>query len=126
MIPSALGGTLMCFAWTAVRTPGEMYGWTSVYAVVGGSMQAIFPAGLVSLTPDVRQAGLRMGMAFTLIGFSVLMGPPVAGAIVTATGGRYVGTQVYAGSFLLVGSCMIIGAKVARKVRTGGKWTGKI
>ncbi len=63
-----------------------------------------------------------MGMAFTLVGFSVLIGPPIAGALVERMGGRYEGAQAFAGLHLLTGG-LFMGA--ARLAKTGGKWAAK-
>ena len=119
LLPSALASSLCCFAWTAVRSPPSMYAWAAVLGIISGSLQALFPAALTALTPDVSQAGLRMGMIFTLVGFSVLTGPPVAGVTIERLGGSYVGAQILAGSQLLVGSGFIA---ASRRVKTG-KWS---
>jgi len=123
MIPCALAGSVCCLAWTAVHTRPQMYGWASIYGIPGGALQSLFPAGITMLTSDVRKTGLRMGMCFTIVGFSVLAGPPVAGALVERMGGQFAGTQVYAGLNLLVGG-IFVGA--ARWVRTGGKLLARI
>ncbi len=123
MLPADFACAICCFAWTAVKTPGAMYAWASVYGIFGGALQSLFPAGITALTPDVSKSGLRMGMCFTLVGFSVLAGPPVAGAIVEQMGGRYEGAQVFAGATLLLGMLFIF---AARMVRTGGRWRAKI
>lgn len=126
MIPAALSSGLCSFGWTGVTTPAGIYAWTTVLSLVGTAPLALFPAGVMSLAKDLRNAGARMGMAMAISSVSVLVGPPVAGAIITRAGGSYKGAQVYGGCLLLVGASLLFGAKAARKVQTGGKWMTKI
>ncbi|KAL1893591.1 hypothetical protein Sste5346_006422 [Sporothrix stenoceras] len=124
--PMAFVSALCCYTWIAVHDRAGVYGWISIYGMVAGALQALFPAGLTSLTTDMSKIGQRIGMGFTFIGVSVVAGPPAAGAMVTALHGRYIGAQTFAGSLLVVGGCLVLAAKVARMRRTGGGWMGKI
>ncbi|KPM35892.1 hypothetical protein AK830_g10670 [Neonectria ditissima] len=126
VIITTFAGGICCLGWIGVHSPGGMYAWTAIYAVVGGALLALFPAGVVSLTTDVRKAGMRLGIAFAFLAFSMLAGPPVAGAIIESAGGRYAGAQVFAGMSLVLGSLLMFGAKVARRRETGEGWTDKI
>jgi len=93
----------------------------------------LFPAGLSGLTTDLRKAGVRMGMVFTIVSFATLAGPPIAGAIITASGGKYYGAQAFAGATLLLGTVLMVAArsvKVRRILReqneTGYGWHIKV
>ncbi|KAI2469146.1 MFS general substrate transporter [Annulohypoxylon bovei var. microspora] len=126
MIPTCLACGVCLLAWMAVKTPGELYGWACVYGVAAGSLQSLFPAGLSSLTTDLRKQGTRMGMVFTIVSFAVLTGNPLAGAIIGAMGGRYYGAQAFTGACLLVGMGFLVAARVVRMRRTGEGWRVKI
>ncbi|KAI1804657.1 MFS general substrate transporter [Daldinia bambusicola] len=126
MIPACVGCGAAVLAWMAVRTPGQVYGWAVAYGVVAGAIQSLFPAGLSSLTTDLRKQGTRMGMTFTIVSFAVLTGNPIAGAIISSMGGRYAGAQGFTGASLLVGATLLIGARWARMRRTGRGWRTKI
>lgn len=45
---------------------------------------------------EVKDVGTRVGMAFTLLALGAVAGPPISGAIETATGG-YKAVGYYAG-----------------------------
>ncbi|CAK7199199.1 hypothetical protein SEUCBS139899_001872 [Sporothrix eucalyptigena] len=124
--PMAFISAVCCFSWIAIHDQPGIYGWISVYGIVAGALQALFPAGLSSLTTDMSKIGQRIGMGFTFIGISVVAGPPAAGAMVTLLHGSYLGAQAFAGSMLVVGGFLVMGAKVARIRRVGGGWFGKI
>lgn len=126
MAPTVFAICALTFGWIGVRTTAGIYSWVVVDAMVCGSQMGLFPGGIASLTTDLRKIGVRMGTAFAVCAFSVLVGPPVAGAILSSMVGRYVGVQAYGGALLFVGGCFVSGAKIARVRRTGQKWTAKI
>ncbi|KAI0893157.1 MFS general substrate transporter [Annulohypoxylon nitens] len=126
MIPTCLACGVCLLAWMAVHTPAQLYGWACVYGVAAGSLQSLFPAGLSSLTTDLRKQGTRMGMVFTIVSFAVLTGNPIAGAIIGAMGGRYYGAQGFTGACLIVGMGFLIAARVVRMRKTGEGWRVKI
>jgi len=125
-VPTALVAGLCVLCWAAVENIGGLYAWSVFYGIVGGGIQSLFPAGLSSLTTDLRRAGVRMGMVFTITSFSVLIGPPIAGTLITATGGRYYAAQAFAGVALLVGTGFIIGARMVLARKRGGGWAAKV
>ncbi|KAI1190355.1 major facilitator superfamily domain-containing protein [Nemania serpens] len=126
LAPACLLCGITVFAWMAVDTPTKIYVWASFYAIVGGAIQSLFPAGLSSLTTDPRKQGTRTGMVFTIVSFATLTGNPIAGAIIAADGGRYNGAQAFTGASLLLGASLIFGARFGRMRRTGQGWRIKI
>lgn len=56
-------------------------------------------------------------MVFSIVAFAVLTGPPIAGALISANGGSYLGAQLFAGTSILVGCGLLTGS---RHVRSGG------
>ncbi|KAK3367618.1 major facilitator superfamily domain-containing protein [Podospora didyma] len=126
-IPIAGIAGICVFCWMVVHSIASMYVWACFYGMAAGGIQSLFPAGLSSLTTDLRKAGVRMGMVFTISSFATLTGPPIAGAILTASGGRYVGAQAFAGSTLLMGMGFMAAARAARGRRENNKgWRVKV
>ncbi|TEA12153.1 MFS transporter asaE [Colletotrichum sidae] len=118
-IPMSFAAGVMMLCWPAVSSVTGLYVWTALYGIATGAIQSLMPAGLGTLTADPRKQGTRMGMTFTIISFAVLIGQPMAGAIISANGGSYVGAQVYAGTCLLAGMCFLVAARTARARRSG-------
>ncbi|KAK4164652.1 major facilitator superfamily domain-containing protein [Cladorrhinum sp. PSN259] len=116
-VAAVCGICILC--WQAVESVSGLYVWSCFYGMAAGGIQSLFPAGLSSLNTDVRKAGVRIGMVFTVVSFATLAGPPIAGAIITAAGGRYLGAQIFAGVTLLLGMGFMSAARVikARKVK---------
>lgn len=122
-IPVATIGAISVLAWMGVDSVTGMYIWAAVYGFTAGGTQSLFPAGLTSLTSDIRKTGVRMGMVFTLNSFATLTGPPIAGAIITASGGKYYGAQAFAGTAMLAGAGFLMASRVV-KVRKMSGGTG--
>ncbi|KAH8645667.1 riboflavin transporter MCH5 [Xylariales sp. PMI_506] len=127
MIPFCVMTGIALLSWMVVETPGQLYAWTIFFGIAAGAIQSLFPAGLSSLTTDLRKRGTRMGMTFTIASFSVLTGNPIAGAIIGATpGGKYWGAQAFTGVSILVGGCLIFSARYARQRRLKSGWKLKM
>ncbi|KAI0121677.1 major facilitator superfamily domain-containing protein [Xylariales sp. AK1849] len=126
MIPTCLVTGIALLSWIAVHTSGQLYAWTVFYGIAAGGIQSLFPAGLSSLTTDLRKRGTRMGMTFTIVSFAVLTGNPIAGALITACGGSYVGAQAFTGVSIMVGMGFMFAARMARQRRTQSGWIMKM
>lgn len=110
---------IVALCWMTVTTTGGLYAWSAVYGIAAGGIQSLFPAGLTSLTTDLRKTGVRMGMVFTINSFATLTGPPIAGAIISAQNGSYKGAQAFAGTTLLIGGMFMVAAKWAKSRKMG-------
>lgn len=49
----------------------------------------------------------------TIVSFSVLTGPPIAGVLITRDNGRYLYAQVFAAASMVVGFLLLLGARIA-------------
>jgi MFS family permease len=107
----------MDFAWVGVRTRAGMYVFSVFLGMANDAAQGIVLGALASLTADPRKMGVRFGMVATLSGIATLAGPPMAGAIIDSTGGRYTWAQIWAGAVLLTSSSIIAVARVSRSGR---------
>lgn len=124
-VPTSGIAGICVLSWMAVKNTTGLYVWCAFYGMTAGGIQSLFPAGLSSLTTDVRKAGVRMGMVFTIVSFATLAGPPIAGAIITASGGSYYGAQAFAGASLLLGMVLMAAARSVklRRLNPEGRLT---
>lgn len=125
-VPIALICSACVLSWMAATTVAGVYVWAVFYGVAAGGVQSLFPAGLSSLTTDLRKAGVRMGMVFTIQSFSVLSGPPIAGALIGAMDGQYHGAQGFAGAVLFLGTFFIAAARMVKTRKAGGRFWMKV
>lgn len=66
------------------------------------------------MNTDMKKAGVRMGMGFTIVSFATLTGPPIGGALVQAKDGGYLYAQMWAGSSMLIGGLLLVAARFAK------------
>ncbi|KAK1672756.1 major facilitator superfamily transporter [Colletotrichum godetiae] len=111
-------GTVM-FCWIGVQNTTGLYVWAVFYGFAVGGIQSLFPSVLSSLTTDPQKQGTRMGMVFTVVSFASLTGSPIAGAIIDAMGGRYVGAQAFAGCCMILGMAFVLSARVCKTRKMG-------
>ncbi|KAG6357816.1 hypothetical protein INS49_013695 [Diaporthe citri] len=125
-VPTAIIAGVCQLTWIAVTDPPGLYAWAVFFGIAAGGIQSLFPAGLSSLTTDLRKSGTRMGMVFTIVSFATLTGPPIAGAIISSCGGQYYGAQAFAGCAMIVGGGFMAAAKVVKQRKVGGGWKTKV
>lgn len=114
LIPSVLGSSLLLYCWIAVSSRGRLYAWSVMFGIFGAAVQGLFPATLSSLSTDLRKAGTRMGQVFTIVSFAVLTGPPIGGTLLQAHGGGYLYAQLFTGTSMLIGCCLMIATRLAK------------
>ncbi len=103
MIPLTSITSVLIFIWITVTPPNVTLAGYDVFAACYGAFASgvlsVFPSVCASLTPPDKmdKAGIRLGMVMTCISLSVLIGPPIGGALLQADSGRYLGAQVFFG-----------------------------
>lgn len=111
MIPFCVIAATVLYCWMAVTTVSGLWMFTVFYGIFAAGLQGLFPVVLTSLTKDPQKVGVRTGMGFAVAGTAILTGPPLAGALIGADGGKYFGLQAFAASSMLVGSVILAGCR---------------
>jgi len=123
MLPFVFVSGIVFYAWSGVHSRGGLWAFAAVYGLSAAGMQSLFPATLSSLTTDLKKAGVRMGMGFSIVSIACLTGPPLAGALIQLNHGGYLYAQMWAGSSLICGGLTLCAARVAE---TGFRFKQKI
>lgn len=114
LIPVVLISSIMQYCWIGVKTHAGLIAFSTVYGFFSAGIQTLFPATVSSLTQDMDKTGIRMGMAFTIVSFASLTGPPIAGSLIQRDQGRYLYAQVFGGTVLIGGSLVLAAARLAK------------
>ncbi|PNY29105.1 Riboflavin transporter MCH5, partial [Tolypocladium capitatum] len=135
LVPSLFAdrfGPLDTYVVVCACTCGSVLYWISVTNAAGNVAFAVlygfFSGGVVSLatvvvtniTPDLGRLGTRLGMVSILKGVGSLVGPPISGAILDATG-EFLGIQL----FTALGMMMTTVLSVALRIVLSNLRTGK-
>lgn len=100
-----------------------MYAFAAIYGFFASAIQSLFVASLAGLTNDLSKLGTRMGMVFSVVAFACLTGSPIAGALIQAADGTYLGAQIWGATAMLLGAASLT---VARVGQTGFDLRAKI
>ncbi|KAK1472968.1 major facilitator superfamily transporter [Colletotrichum tamarilloi] len=103
----------MYFAWIGVHTSPGLYVLSVFFGIANGFVQGVFTPALASLTVDPTKMGARFGMVATIVGVASLAGPPIAGAILDVSGGKYIWAQIWAAVITLLGVGSLFAARIA-------------
>lgn len=84
------------FYWISAENAAGNISFAVLYGFFSGSVVSLASVVLTSITPDLRRLGTRIGMVSILKGIGSLIGPPISGSIIHATG-SYLGVQIFSG-----------------------------
>ncbi|KAL8297749.1 hypothetical protein RB597_007229 [Gaeumannomyces tritici] len=110
---AASAGAVAC-GWIGVRDVAGNVVFAILYGFFSGGIVSLPPVVLASITEDLSFLGARMGTAFLCNAVGSLCGPPIAGAILRAQGGEYLGLQVFAAVAINGTVLFLLSARVAR------------
>ncbi|KAJ6490505.1 MFS general substrate transporter [Mycena vulgaris] len=100
MIPGTLVAAVVTFAWPFAHSLRSLLAVAIVYGFASGIFVSLQAVPLMHMG-DMADVGRRTGTLFSILVVSALAGPPISGAIASATG-DYKAVGYYAGSTILV------------------------
>lgn len=119
MIAVTLFSTILVLAlWLPSHGNIPIILFAAIYGFSSGTAVSFLPA-LVAQISDIREIGIRNGANFLAIAIAVLIGNPIAGALVDRDGGGYLYLQLFCGLVMAGGSALYF---VARTLQAGLKW----
>ncbi|KAL8827911.1 MAG: hypothetical protein Q9191_002900 [Dirinaria sp. TL-2023a] len=112
---------LILLSWIRVNSQEGIIAISVMYGFISGSIQAVVPATVAFLCPDLSKYGTRLGMVLAIGGgFGVLLGAPLAGAILdsqsSADQQEYWGLLVFSGILVFAGAVLQL---VVRTLKVG-------
>ncbi|KAK4193261.1 putative transporter [Podospora australis] len=117
-----VSSTVLVFAWLGLENLAGSIVFVLLYGAFSGGVVSLTPSVLAELSPDLRQLGTRMGMGFLISGMAILVGTPIAGAILgNEKNPRWTGTILYAAVGLLVATMLHSTTRYAL-YRKKGSW----
>ena len=103
---------VLAFSWIAVQSTAGVVVLCVFYGFFSGPLISIAGPAVFSLTPNLSILGTRLGMTFTFIGLGVLIGTPVAGAILRE--GGWIGLQCWCGAVLATSGFFMLAARITK------------
>ena len=113
--------SVLGFVWLAVDKPTGLYLFSAIYGFFAGAITTVTAVVDAALCPSLDVVGVRMGMLLVPWALGLLLGEPIAGAILGSSAG-WRGLQVFTG--VVLGTATVLGVLV-RWVKYGMKWNTK-
>ncbi|KAG2032206.1 MFS general substrate transporter [Suillus americanus] len=115
-VTTAITG-IATIVWPFAINEYQLIAIAAIYGLSLGVYGSLYSAPLVAMG-QMEDAGRRLGMFLSLVAFGGVAGPPISGAISTATGG-FVAAGYYSGGSILFGVVLLL---VARYLHLGRVW----
>lgn len=116
-IPCCAVATIMGFAWISVSSAATTVVFCLFYGAASGTYVSIQGPTVTMLTKTPEELGGRMGLAFLFNSIGILIGTPIAGALINGEQGKFLHAQLYCGICVGLGTCLLI---VVRTLVLGG------
>lgn len=113
IVPCALISAVLAYCWIAVENKGGLIVFCILYGFFTGSFVSLPPTTIVTLSPRLEIVGTRMGMVFSACGLGLLIGSPVAGAIL-GLGNDFLGLQLFCACTIVASAAILYPARVAK------------
>ena len=114
LLPFVFCASVLAFAWIAIKNLAGIIIFGILYGFFSGSIVSLPPTALAALSPDLSRVGTRMGMSFSFAGFGLLLGSPIAGAILETRAG-FAGASAFGAATVMVGFIFMALAVVAHQ-----------
>ncbi|KAK9460112.1 major facilitator superfamily domain-containing protein [Lipomyces oligophaga] len=115
---SIISGILTIALWIPAKTPATVVLYAVLYGFFSGAAVSVWHSAIADITP-AAEIGARLGTVNTVMSFATLSGGPIGGALITAAGGSYYGTALFAGIVMIIGGSFVFAGKVCH---TNGNW----
>ncbi|KAM0794207.1 major facilitator superfamily domain-containing protein [Usnea florida] len=111
LTPLTLLATILAFVWIGISTPGGVIVFCLFYGFVSGAFVALSPTCAITLCPSLAVVGVRMGMLFIPVSIGLLIGNPIAGALVE---NDWLSLQTFCGATLAISTVFLVATRVAK------------
>ena len=111
-ISFAITATVLVYSWIAIKDTSSLLVFSVFNGFFSGAFVTLGGPIVFALTTDPDSVGTRMGMLTSVCGVALLIGNPLAGAILD--NGSWLALQIWAGSLLLAAALFIAWARVSR------------
>jgi len=83
-IPSQFISAALIFSLFGVKDQGSLVAFCVLYGFFSGAVFSLFAPMLASMANSMAEVGIRMGVAFLIMGVAGLTGNPINGALIGA------------------------------------------
>jgi predicted MFS family arabinose efflux permease len=113
IIPCALLSGVLILCLIAVKNVAGIIVICVLFGFFSGTFVSLPPTIIVHMSPNRGLIGTRMGMCFAFVSIGVLIGTPIAGAILDTAG--FTSVWIFGGVLTLIGGSVMFASRIAFK-----------
>lgn len=115
IIPAVLLSGVVALGWMRVNDEGSLIAVSVLFGLANGAINSVVPGAVAFLCPDLSKLGSNIGMTLFASGLGMLVGTPVAGAILGSGGGeKFWAAFCFTGVVVLAGGVLICVCRVLK------------
>ena len=114
LVPCISITAVLAFVWLSISNAPGLWVFCVFYGLFSGGIVSLPSTVIATLSPDMSVVGTRMGMSFTFAGFGLLIGNPIAGAILNVAEGKFHGAQAFSAATIMGGALLILVIRLMR------------
>ncbi|GAB1205145.1 hypothetical protein APSETT445_003815 [Aspergillus pseudonomiae] len=116
IIPMGLGAAVLAYAWIGIKNLAGTIVFACLYGFFSGAIVSLPPTIVARLSPNMNIVGTRMGMCFTFAGLGLLIGNPIAGALLDVEKGVFWKAELFSAVMVTAGVAAFVWLRLL-------KWT---
>ncbi|KAK3313007.1 major facilitator superfamily domain-containing protein [Apodospora peruviana] len=113
ILVTGLSAVITLALWVPGISTAAIIVFAMLFGFSSGGFISLGPT-LIAQVSDIRQMGVRTGAAFAVASLGVLTGSPIAGAIVTAQDGEFLGLKLFCGGTMFASVVVFCAARWAQ------------
>lgn len=122
LIPCAIICAILVLTWLSISSPAGIVVFALFYGFFSGAVISLPSTVIAALSLDLDRVGTRIGMSFAFSGFGLLIGSPIAGAVMNADpNGRFGGGEGFSAAMVMVGAAFFLAVRLL-KLRSKESW----
>ncbi|KAI1177764.1 MFS general substrate transporter [Nemania sp. FL0916] len=109
----AIIAAVLTYSLLAIRTAAGLIVYSILFGFTAGTFTGLPATGIVRLSADKNKIGTRLGMTLAFVGIGVLVGNPIAGAIL-GRNGNWTGLIAFCASILVISGATIFASRIMK------------
>ncbi|KOS22615.1 Riboflavin transporter MCH5 [Escovopsis weberi] len=114
VLPFSFASAVVAFAWMGIHNVGGTIVFAVIYGITSGAMVSVSLTLVAALSPSLSVVGTRMGMNFIFAGVGLLIGNPIAGALIDLENRVFWKAQLFSAVTLVVSFLGIVVIRITR------------
>ncbi|KAJ5712426.1 hypothetical protein N7493_008894 [Penicillium malachiteum] len=120
-VPMSLIASILAFAWIGIHDGAGAIVFACIYGFSSGAILSLPPTIVARLTPNVNIMGTRMGFSFAFAGTGLLIGNPLAGALLELKHAVFWKAQLFSAMMLIAGTILFMCVRLLKGKEQGWK-----